>query len=96
MICLYLKIPEKFVRLTLQGEFWVVHLQFVSMVKFKVLAHLPHPVVSGLILFLHSFAAFAYYVIDSFVPITPFPIMLRLIYVCLNIIAPYGVVLCCY
>ena len=38
-------------------RFWVVHISFVRMVKFKFLAHLPvdylvHPVVSSLILLL--------------------------------------------
>ena len=42
----------------LQDGFWVVHEPFGSMVKSKLLAqfsmdHLPHPVVSDLILFLN-------------------------------------------
>ena len=42
---------------TLCVSFWVVHIQFVHMVKFQVFSHFPidhlaHPVVSSLILFL--------------------------------------------
>ena len=59
---------------------------FVRMVEFKFLAHfrvdhLDYPVVSYLILLLNYFASFAYYVIDSFISITPWPpfaILLRL------------------
>ena len=52
------KIPEKLVCLILQVGFWFVSIPLVCMVKFKLLAqfpvdHLPHPVVSNLILFLH-------------------------------------------
>ena len=55
-IHLYLKIPEKFVCLILHDRFWVVHIPFVHMVKFKLFAqfpvdHLPHQVMSSLILF---------------------------------------------
>ena len=51
-----------------------MHIPFVSMVKFKFLAHLPvdhlaHPVVSSLILLLCQFAAFAYYVVDGFISV---------------------------
>ena len=54
MICLHLEIPEKFVCLVLQDGFRVVHVPFVCMVKFKLLAqlqvdHLPHTVMSSLI-----------------------------------------------
>ena len=57
MIRLRLKISEKFTCLILQDGFWVVHISFVRMVKFKSLEqfpvdHLGHPVVSSLILFL--------------------------------------------
>ena len=53
VICLYLKIPAKFVRLIFQDEFWVMRIPFCSMVRFQFLAqfpvdHLPHPVKSGL------------------------------------------------
>ena len=56
MICLYLKIPEKFVRLILQDRFFGVCISFVRKVKFKFLAqfrvdHFAHPVVSSLKLF---------------------------------------------
>ena len=56
-IRLYLRIPEKFVRLIFQDRFWVMHLPFVPMMKSKFLAqfpvdHLSHPVVSSFILFL--------------------------------------------
>ena len=51
-----------------------MHIPFVSVVKFKFLAHfsvdqLADPVMSRLI-FLFQFAAFAYYVIDRFVSVT--------------------------
>ena len=64
VICLYFKIPKKFVHLILQERCWVVHIPFIHMVKFKFLAqfplnHLSYPVVSSLILFLCQFAAFA-------------------------------------
>ena len=67
---------------------WVVHIPFVGMVKFKLLAHFPvdhlaHPVVSSLVLLLCQFAAFAYYVNDGFISVTAwstFAILLRLIY----------------
>ena len=44
-------IPEEFVHLILQDRFWVVHIPFACMVKFKLLAQLPvdhlaHPVIS--------------------------------------------------
>ena len=74
MIRFYLKIPKKFVRLIFLDGFCVVHLLFVRMGKFKLLAqfpvdHLAYPVVSSLILSLHKFTAFAYYVIDRFVSV---------------------------
>ena len=57
VICLYLKIPEEFVRLVLQNIFWVMHIPFVRMVKLQFLAQFPvdhpaHPDVLSLILFL--------------------------------------------
>ena len=57
-------VPEIFVRLIFWDEFWIVHIPYVCLVKFKRLAQfpvdqLPHPVVSCLMLFcdnlLHSF-----------------------------------------
>ena len=56
----------------LQDGFWLVHIPFVRIAKFKFLAQFPidHPsnsIVSGLILFLSLFAAFAYYVSNHFV-----------------------------
>ena len=83
---------------------WVVHIPFVGMVKFKFLAHFPvdhlaHPVVSSLVLSLCQFAAFAYYMIDSFISVTTesiFAILLRLIYPLLDMIGSYGAVLCCH
>ena len=56
VICLYIKIPEEFVSFILQDGFWVVHMPFVHIVKFKFLAQFPvdclaHPVISSLILF---------------------------------------------
>ena len=70
MIRLYFKISENLVRLIFQGGFWVVHIPFVRMVKFKLLAqfpvdHLANPVMSSLILSVRQFTAFAY-VIDRF------------------------------
>ena len=52
VICLYLKIPEKFVSFFFEDGFRVVHITFVRFVKFKLLAQFPvdhfaHPVVSG-------------------------------------------------
>ena len=57
VICLYLKILEKFVPLILQKGFRFVPIPFGSIVQFQSLAqfpvdHLPHSVVSSLILFL--------------------------------------------
>ena len=57
VIFLYLKIPEEFVCLIFQDGFWIVHIQFIRVIKFKFLAQFPvdylaHPVVSNLILFL--------------------------------------------
>ena len=56
VIYLYLKIPEKCVRLILQDGFRIVSILLFREVKFKFLAqfpvdHLPHPVVSSLVLF---------------------------------------------
>ena len=73
MICLYRKIPQNFMRLILLDRIWVLHIQFVRMVKFQFLAqfpmdHLTHPVLSRLILFLHKFTVFAF-VIDYFVSV---------------------------
>ena len=53
----YLKVSEGFLRLIPQDRFWVVHIPIVSLVKFRFLAqfpveHLPHSVVSRLILFM--------------------------------------------
>ena len=55
MIRLYLEIPVEFVRLIVQDRFLVVPIPFVRMIQFKFLAqfpvdHLPHRVVSSLIL----------------------------------------------
>ena len=49
--------PREFVRFSLLDGFWVVHIPFVCMVKFKYLAQfpvvgLPHSVVSSILLFL--------------------------------------------
>ena len=41
VICLYIKIPEKFMHLTLQDGFWIVHVPFVHIVKFKFLTQFP-------------------------------------------------------
>ena len=38
MIRLDVKMPEEFVPLILSDKFWVVHIPFVHMVKFKFLA----------------------------------------------------------
>ena len=53
MICLYLKIPGKFVRLILKNGFRVMHVPFVCMVKFEFLVPvvpLVRPAVSSCIL----------------------------------------------
>ena len=75
MIRLYLRIPDKFVRLILQDRFLVVPIPFVRRVKLQFLAQFPvdpltHLVVSSHILLLFKFAAFALYVIDRFVSIS--------------------------
>ena len=81
--------------------FWVVHIPFVHMIKFKLLAQFPiddlsHPVVSSLILFLRKLTAFTYCVIYRSVSITTYPHML-FCWSCLFSFwhSPYGVVLCC-
>ncbi len=71
-------------------------MRFVGMVKFHFLAHflvghLALPVVSSLIFLLCKFATFAYYVIDCFVFVTTFAILLRLIYSRFDMIGSYGV-----
>ena len=71
-ICWHLRIPGNFMRLILLGGFWFVHLQFGYTVRFQFPAqflgdHLPHSIVSRLILPLSSFATFSYYVINCFV-----------------------------
>ena len=43
MICLHLKISEKFVRLVLHDRFWVLYIPFVRMVRFKLLSGSPSP-----------------------------------------------------
>ena len=82
------KIAENFVRLVLPDGFRVALIPCVNIVKFKFLAlfpvdHLAHIVLSTFILFLHQFAAFAYYVNDRFISIIILPtfaIFLHLIY----------------
>ena len=71
MICLYLKIAEKFVRLNPLNGFQIVDTTLIRMIKFKILAqlavdHFPYPTESSFI-FLHQFTTFTYYVIDRFV-----------------------------
>ena len=71
---LYLKISENLMHFILQEGFWFVHIPFYSMIKFQFLIqfpvdHLPCPFVSSLILSLHEFATFAYYVINRFLSI---------------------------
>ena len=68
VICLYLRIPVNFVHLILPDGFWVVHILFVPVVKFQLIAQFPvsyllHAVVFSLILLLCKFAAFTFYVI---------------------------------
>ena len=104
VICLYLKIPTKLIRFILLDRFWVVHIPFVRMVKFKFFAQLPvdhlaHPVLSRLILFRRKFAAFDFFVIDHFVFITTLStstVLLGLIYSCFDMIRHFDVVLRCY
>ena len=95
VICLFLKISEKFVPRILQDWFWVVHIPFVRMIKFQFLAqftvdHLVHPVVSSLIFFLCWFAVFAYW---------SFRLSHHITYICcscFDIVSHYGVILCSY
>ena len=73
----YLTTLENLMRRILQDRFWFVHIPFGSTVKFKFLAQFPvdhpaHPIMSSLIIFLHTFTAFTY-VIDRFVSITTWP-----------------------
>ena len=104
VIRLYIKVPQEFVCIILQDRFWVVHISFVGMVKFKFLAHFPvdqlaHPVMSSLVLLLCQFAAFAYYVIDGFISVTTqsaLAILLYLIYPRFDMVGSYGAVLCCH
>ena len=68
------KIQENFERLIFQDKLLVVHIPFIDMVKFRLLAQFivdyrPHSVMSILILFLCKLTALAYYVIDRFVSI---------------------------
>ena len=49
---LYLKIPEKFVRLILQDIFWVVYIPLVRMVKLKFLAQFSEDYLPNLLLLL--------------------------------------------
>ena len=77
--------------LIIQNGFWVVHIPFINMDKFQFLAQFP-AIVSSRIFFL---CYFAYCVISRFVSITTkstSTILLRLIYFCMNIFGPYGVV----
>ena len=98
LIRLYVKI------LILQDRFWVVHIQFIRMIKLPFLSqflvnHIAHLFGRCLILFLYHFAPFAYYVIDRFVSIITKPtsaVSLGLIYFCFDMISPYGVVLFIY
>ena len=65
MIRLYHKLLLVSLRFILQERFWVVHIPFVYMVKFKFLAHFPvdplsHPVLSSLTLLLLSFGSFSH------------------------------------
>ena len=78
VIRLDIKILLEFMCLIFQERCWVVHIPFVCMVEFKFLAHLSvdhlaHPLMSNLILLLCKFAAFAYYVINHYVPIITKP-----------------------
>ena len=101
MICLYLKIPEKFVSHS-QGGFWVLYIPFVRMVKFKVLApfpveDLPHSVVSYTLFCVNLLHSLIMWWINSFLlPHNLYAILLRLIPSCSDIIGSYGVVSCCY
>ena len=68
-----------------------MHLPFVCIVIFKLLAqfpvdHLAHPVVSGLILSLCLFTELAYYVVDRFVSVTTLssPAIFLLVYSCFD------------
>ena len=62
---MYLKIPEDIIRLILQDGFWFAHIPYGCVVKFQFLAqfpvdHLPHPVVSSLILLLSLLLLYYY------------------------------------
>ena len=68
------------------------HIPFGSMAKFQFLARFPVVYISYLICtsFLHSFMGLTVWSLSTLT------IILRIIDFCLNIIGPYGVVLCCY
>ena len=58
VIRLYFKVPYKFICVIFSDTYWVVHISFVRMVKFKFFAHLSvyhlaDPVVSSLIFLLY-------------------------------------------
>ena len=78
--------------LIVQDGFWVMHIPFVRMVKYKLLEQFPvdylaYSVVSSLI----QFSAITYYAIDRLDSITTkpiFSILLRHIYSCFDIVSP--------
>ena len=75
VIRFYVKVTSEFKCLIHQDRYLVMHISFVYMVKFKFLArfpvdHVARPVVSNLILLLHQFTAFSFFVINHFVSIT--------------------------
>ena len=94
VIRLYLKIPENFVCLFLEDEFWLMHIPFQFLAQFPVV-RLPYSVISYLILFLSLFTAFAFYVITRFASISIWP-TLSMNASIFALRSPYYVVLCFY
>ena len=98
MICFLLKIPENFVCLILHDGFRVGHIPLSSMVKFEFLVQftvdqLSVPVVSRVVVLLHSFASFAR-VINRFISFSMssvLTILFLLIYFRFSIISLYSI-----
>ena len=92
MIPLYLKIPKSFVRLIFLDLFWVMHIPFVPMTKFKRFAQL-----------LAKMSRFYTYTLFVLIKCNRL-LCHHIIYICYFVASclfllwhsPYGVVLCCY
>ena len=83
VICFYHKIPENVLLLILQDGFWLVHIQFVHMVKFKFLVDHLFFTLFSLIFLLGKLATFVYYENNGFVSITTKSKLLLFIFILL-------------